>query len=188
MVRFGDGDGLGAAGKCFPGLGHGGGSLEKEHAVIVVVLHHNAVTAGRRQRSTSSRYHDREIPNEESHLSSAGLSADPKEYRSRLDEQPDEQIDAWMVELMRDISIRHGVLDVLGELRKATGLGDAGIERIYTAGGGAPATIGRTSDGQLMVPAISLHFLVPGLRSQSEGARQQMIEFLVVGFEQLVFI
>jgi hypothetical protein len=121
-------------------------------------------------------------------LSSAGLSPDPIEYRSRLDEQPDEQIDSWMVEFMRDLSIRHGVLDVLADFRKATGLDDTGIQRVYTAGGGAPATIGRTADGQLMVPAISLHYLVPGLRSQSEQARGQMVDFLVGGFEQLVFI
>lgn len=121
-------------------------------------------------------------------MSSAGLSQDPKEYRSRLDEQTDEQIDAWMIELMRDMSIRHGVLDVLADYRKATGLEDTGIQRVYTAGGGAPATIGRTADGQLMVPAISLHFLVPGLRSQSDQARAQMVDYLVGGFEQLVFI
>jgi hypothetical protein len=121
-------------------------------------------------------------------LSSAGLSADPEEYRSRLDEQSDEQLDAWMVEIMRDISIRHGVLDVLADVRKATGLSDSGIERVYTAGGGPPATIGRTAEGQLMVPAISLHYLVPGLRSQSGQARQQIIDFLVGGFHQLVFI
>jgi hypothetical protein len=121
-------------------------------------------------------------------LSSAGLSADPKEYRSRLDEQSEEQIDAWMVEIMRDISIRHGVLDVLAAFRKATGLSDRSVERVYTAGGGAPATIGHTADGQLMLPAISLHYLVPGLRSQSDQARQQMIDFLVGSFHQLVFI
>ena len=120
-------------------------------------------------------------------MSSAGLSEDPKEYRSRLNEQSDEQIDAWTIELMRDVSIREGVLDVLEAFRKATGLGDSGIERAFTAGGGAPSTIGHTADGQLMVPAISLHHLVPGLRSQSETARDQEIDFLVGGFDQLVF-
>ncbi len=121
-------------------------------------------------------------------MSSEGLSGDPKVYRSRLAEQADEQIDAWMIELMRDMSIRHGVLDVLAEFRKTTGLDDSGIERVFTAGGGAPATIGRTADGQLMVPAISLHFLVPGLRAQSKQAREQEIDFLVDGFENVVFI
>jgi hypothetical protein len=121
-------------------------------------------------------------------LSSDGLSADPKQYRSRLDEQPDEQIDAWMVELMRDISIRHGVLDVLRDYRAATGLDDTGIERVFTAGGGAPATIGRTADGRLMVPAISLHYLVPGLRALSDKARKQETDFLVAGFEEVVYI
>ena len=120
-------------------------------------------------------------------MSSAGLSEDPKEYRRRLGEQPDEQLDAWMVELMRDMSIRQGVLPVLHEYRDATGLDDTGIERVFSAGGGAPATIGRTADGKLMVPAISLHFLVPGLRSLSGTARDQIIDFLVAGFDEVVY-
>lgn len=121
-------------------------------------------------------------------MSSAGLSADPREYRSRLDEQPDKQLDAWMIELMRDLSIRPGVLSALAAFQDTTGLDDAGVERAFTAGGGAPATIGRTSDGQLMVPAISLHFLVPGLRARSDQARAQIIDFLVAGFEHVVYI
>ena len=60
-------------------------------------------------------------------MSSEGLSEDPKVYRSRLAEQSDEQLDAWMVEFMRDTSIRHGVLDVLADFRKATGLHYSGI-------------------------------------------------------------
>ena len=120
-------------------------------------------------------------------MSSAGLSEDPKQYRSRLDEQPDEQIDAWMIELMRDISIRHGVLTVLKDYRAATGLSNPGIERVFTAGGGAPSTIGHTADGELMVPAISLHHLVPGLHAQSETARAQEIDFLVAGFHEVVY-
>jgi hypothetical protein len=143
----------------------------------------------RHNRSASPRYHADQTPHEEEpHLSSAGLSADPKEYRSRLAEQPDEQIDAWMVELMRDMSIRGGVLDVLAHYRKATGLDDTGVERVFSAGGGAPATVGRTADGRLMVPAISLHCLVPGLRALSDKARDQEIDFLVAGFEEVVYI
>jgi hypothetical protein len=121
-------------------------------------------------------------------LSSEGLSEDPKVYRQRLNEQPDEQLDAWMIEFMRDMSIRHGVLPVLADFRKATGLDDTGIERVFTAGGGAPATIGRTAAGELMLPAISLHFLVPGLRAQSKKAREQEVDFLVDGFDEVVYI
>ncbi len=121
-------------------------------------------------------------------MSSEGLSGDPAVYRERLNEQPDEQLDAWMIEFMRDMSIRRGVIPVLADFRAATGLDDAGIERAFTAGGGAPATIGRTAEGQLMLPAISLHFLVPGLRARSDRAREQMVDFLVNGFETLVFI
>ena len=39
-----------------------------------------------------------------------------------------------------------------------------------------------------MVPAIALHFLVPGLRAQSPRAREQEIEFLVAGFHEVVYI
>ena len=116
------------------------------------------------------------------------LSADPAEYRSRLDEQPDEQIDAWAVELLRDLSIRQGVLPVLEEFRHATRLDDDGVSRVYTAGGGAPATIGRTADGHLMLPAISLRYLVPGLRRQVPDARDRLIAYLVGSFEELVYL
>jgi hypothetical protein len=121
-------------------------------------------------------------------LPSAGLSADPTEYRSRLEVQDDRQLDAWMIELMRDLSIRRGVLTVLRRYREATGLEDSGIERTFTAGGGAPAIIGRTADGELMVPAISLHHLVPGLRARSETAHDQIVDFLVAGFHDVVYI
>lgn len=121
-------------------------------------------------------------------MSSEGLSEDPKVYRQRLNEQPDEQLDAWMIEFMRDMSIRRGVLPVLADFRAATGFDDDAIVRVFTAGGGPPATVGRTKDGELMVPAISLHFLVPGLRAQSPQARDQEIDFLVEGFHDVVYI
>jgi hypothetical protein len=124
----------------------------------------------------------------EASVPSAGLSADPTEYRERLAVQSDEQLDAWMIELMRDMSIRRGVLTVLEHVRQATALDDRGIEKVFTAGGGPPSVVGRTSDGQLMVPAISLHHLVPGLRSQSDRARDQIVDFLVHGFHEVVYI
>lgn len=121
-------------------------------------------------------------------MTATGLSADPSEYRTRLDEQSDEQIDAWAVELLRDISVRKGVLPVLEEFRHACRLDDTGIERAFSAGGGAPATVGRTTDGRLMVPAVSLRYLVPGLRAQTPDARARLIEYLVASFEELVYI
>lgn len=121
-------------------------------------------------------------------MSATGLSADPKEYRSRLDEQADEQIDAWAVELLRDISIRKGVLPVLDEFRHACRLDDTGVARVFSAGGGAPATVGRTADGRLMVPATSLRYLVPGLRAETPDARARLIEYLVASFDELVYI
>lgn len=121
-------------------------------------------------------------------MTATGLSADPREYRARLDEQSDEQIDAWAVELMRDISVRKGVLPVLGEFGHACRLDDTGILRVFSAGGGAPATAGRTADGKLMVPAVSLRYLVPGLRAEVPDARGRLIEYLVASFDELVYI
>ena len=121
-------------------------------------------------------------------MSATGLSADPAEYQRRLQEQSEEQIDAWATELMRDMSIRQGVLPVLAEFRHATHLDDGAVRRIFTAGGGAPATIGRTADGQLMVPAISLRYLVPGLRRSLPDARDRLIAYLVASLEELVYI
>jgi hypothetical protein len=121
-------------------------------------------------------------------VSATGLSQDVDEYRRRLSEQPDEQIDAWAGELMRDMSIRRGVLPVLEELRHATGLSDSGLERAYAVGGGAPATAGMTADGKLMVPAIGLRHFVPGLRKELPDARQRLIDYLALNFKELVYI
>ena len=46
-------------------------------------------------------------------VEATGLSADPEEYRTRLAEQSDEQIDTWAAELMRDVAKRRGVIRVL---------------------------------------------------------------------------
>jgi hypothetical protein len=121
-------------------------------------------------------------------VSATGLSQDVEEYRRRLADQPDEQIDAWAGELMRDMSIRRGVLPVLDELRHATGLTDSALERAYALGGGAPATAGQTADGKLMVPAIGLRHFVPGLRKELPDARQRLIDYLALNFKELVYI
>ncbi len=121
-------------------------------------------------------------------LSATGLSADPAEYRRRLDEQPDESIDAWSAELMRDLSIRIGVIKVLDAFRRSSGLSDRELERVFAAGGGAPATVGRTADGRLMVPAISLHYLVSGTRAELPDARAKLITYLTDSFHEIVFL
>jgi hypothetical protein len=117
-----------------------------------------------------------------------GLAADPKEYRARLKEQPDEQIDAWAAELMRDVAIRRGVLRVVDDFLRATNLSEAEFERVYAAGGGPPATVGRDSQGRLMVPAITLYALVAGVRAQTPDGRKRLINYLVENFEELVYV
>ena len=121
-------------------------------------------------------------------MGATGLAADPGEYRARLREQPDEQIDAWAMEAMRDISIRRGVLAVLRDYRTAAGLDDAGLERVFAAGGGPAAVVGRDAEGRLLVPAVTLHCLIPGTRSVVPGARECLIEYLVENFEELVYV
>lgn len=121
-------------------------------------------------------------------MADTGLSADPGEYRKRLDEQSDDQIDAWAAELMRDVAIRRGVIRVIEDFRRAAGLGEEEFERVFASGGGPPAVLGRDRDGRLMVPAITLFALVPGIRSQVADGRSRLIEYLVANFAELVYV
>ncbi len=117
-----------------------------------------------------------------------GLSGDPKEYAARLAEQSDEQIDAWAAELMRDIAIRRGVLQVVADFRKAAGLDEPQFERVFASGGGPPAVIGRDARGRLMVPAITLYTLVAGIRTERPDGRDRLIAYLVANFHELVYV
>jgi hypothetical protein len=121
-------------------------------------------------------------------VTGTGLSETPEEYRERLAEQPDERIDAWVAELMRDTSIRRGVRRVLRDFKTAAGVDDAALERVFAAGGGPPATVGRTDDGEFMVPAISLHYFVRGSRTLLPDARDRLTRYLVESFHEIVFI
>jgi len=121
-------------------------------------------------------------------VATTGLSADPKEYRARLAEQDDEQIDAWAAELMRDVAIRRGVIRVIEDFRRAARLGEPEFERVFASGGGPPAAVGRDRQGHLMVPAITLFALVPGIRSQVADGRKRLIEYLVANFNEIVYV
>jgi hypothetical protein len=121
-------------------------------------------------------------------VGATGLATDPAEYRARLGEQDDAQIDAWASEAMRDIAIRRGVIQVLADFRKAARIDDRSLERVYAAGGGPPATLGRDVQGRILVPAIALHCLVPGIRRETRDGRDRLIEYLVENFEELVYV
>ena len=120
-------------------------------------------------------------------MGATGLSANPSDYRARLTEQDDSQIDAWAAELMRDTAIRRGVVRVVGDFRHAARLGEKDFERVFASGGGAPATLGRDAQGNLVVPSIMLHTLVSGVRSQTPDGRQRLIDYLVESFEEFVY-
>jgi hypothetical protein len=121
-------------------------------------------------------------------MSGTGLSASPKEYRARLADQSDAQIDAWASELMRDVVIRRGIVKVVGDFRAAARLTEAEFERVFAFGGGAPRTLGRDARGRLIVPTISLWALVPGIRALVPDSRGRLIEYLVANFHELVYV
>lgn len=121
-------------------------------------------------------------------MGATGLSADPQEYRRRLAQQSDEQLDAWASELMRDVAIRRGVIRVVEDFRRATRVDERSFERVFASGGGPPALVGRDAAGRLMVPAITLFALVPGIRSQVADGRARLIEYLVANFGELVYV
>ena len=121
-------------------------------------------------------------------MASTGLSADPDEYRRRLADQSDDQIDAWAAELMRDVVIRRGIVKVVEDFRRSTRLDESGFERVFASGGGPPAAVGRDRDGRLVVPTITLFALVPGIRSQVADGRDRLIEYLVANFGELVYV
>jgi hypothetical protein len=121
-------------------------------------------------------------------MSGTGLSANPREYRSRLADQPDAQIDAWVSELMRDVVKRRGIVKVVNDFRAAAKLSEAEFERVFAFGGGAPRTLGRDAGGHLVVPTVSLWTLVPGMRALVPDSRGRLIEYLVSNFNELVYV
>ena len=121
-------------------------------------------------------------------MGATGLSADATEYRARLAEQSDAQIDTWAAEMMRDTAIRRGVVRVVEDFRRATRLSEQEFERVFASGGGPPATVGHDAQGRLMVPAVALWALVPGIRSQVPDGRDRLIEYLVASFDELVYV
>ena len=120
-------------------------------------------------------------------MTATALSANPKEYRARLADQSDDQIDAWVAELMRDVVIRRGIVKVVADFQRAARLDDRGFERVFASGGGPPAVIGR-AQGRLVVPTITLFALVPGIRAQVPDARARLIEYLVENFDEIVYV
>lgn len=121
-------------------------------------------------------------------MGATGLSADRTEYRARLAEQTDAQLDTWAAEMLRDVALRRGVVRVVEEFRAAAKLTEKEFERVFASGGGPPASIGRDAQGRLMVPAVALWALVPGIRTEVADGRERLIEYLVASFGELVYV
>lgn len=121
-------------------------------------------------------------------MGTTGLATNPNEYRERLREQPDDQLDAWTSELMRDVAKRRGVVKAVADVQRAAKLDENSLRRVFARGGGVPATVGRDAQGNLIVPAIALHFLVSGLRAEVPDARDRLIAYLVASFDEIVYV
>ena len=121
-------------------------------------------------------------------MAATGLSADPKEYRARLADQSDDQIDAWAAELMRDVvdppRHRQG-------RRRLPARGPARRSRIRTGvrfRRRAAGVIGRDAAGPPDGPDD--HAVRPraGIRAQVPDGRERLIEYLVENFDELVYV
>ena len=121
-------------------------------------------------------------------MGATGLATNPNEYRDRLTEQTDDQLDNWTSELLRDVAKRRGVVKAVADIQRAAKLDEKGLRRVFARGGGVPATVGKDAEGHLIVPAIALHFLVPGLRSEVPEARDRLIADLVANFDEIVYV
>ena len=121
-------------------------------------------------------------------MGATGLASNPAEYRDRLQAQSDDQLDAWTAELLRDVAKRRGVARVVADFRRTAHLDEKAFRRVFARGGGAPQTVGSDAAGHLMVPTISLHFLVPGLRAEVADARDRLIAYLVASFDEIVYV
>jgi hypothetical protein len=121
-------------------------------------------------------------------VGATGLSANPSQYRDRLREQTDDQIDSWAEELMRDVAIRRGVARVVADVQRTCRLDERSFRRVFARGGGPAATIGPDAQGRLTVPAITLHCLVGGLRADSPDARDRLTDYLVANFDEIVYV
>ena len=118
-----------------------------------------------------------------------GLSESPQAYRAKLLEQSDSQIDAWATGSLRDMAKRKGIVAVIREFSHSAHLDEEGLAGAYTLGGGPAATMGRDAEGRLLLPAVSLWCLVPGLRTvDPKGSRERLVAFLVATFEEVVYI
>ena len=122
-------------------------------------------------------------------MSGTGLSANPKEYRARLDDQPDDQIDRWVSELMRDVVKRRGIVKVVADFRSAAQAQRGGIRTgVRFRRRCAADARTRSRRAASIVPTISLWALVPGVRGLVADSRGRLIEYLVANFEELVYV
>jgi len=48
--------------------------------------------------------------------------------------------------------------------------------------------VGRDAAGNLIVPAVALHAVVPGIRAVTSDGRDRLIAYLAANFDELVYV
>lgn len=100
-------------------------------------------------------------------------------YREMVEEQEDDQVDAWAADLLVDFAKRLGVGEAIAAFSAAAGLDARGFQRAFLVGGGPDHVVGIDTAGALAAPIFELPKAIAGLRRIDPEARQSLVRFLV---------
>ena len=114
-------------------------------------------------------------------------SSDEREYRDVVVAQPDEQLDRWSSDLIRDFALRRGVGTAVAEFCRAASLDADGFQRAFLVGGGPDHVIGIDTAGSLVAPIFELPRAIAGLRRIDPAAREKLVDFLVENREVMSY-
>ena len=114
-------------------------------------------------------------------------TSEEREYRKMVVAQPDEQIDRWSSDLIRDFALRRGVGTAVAEFCRAAALDAGGFQRAFLVGGGPDHVIGIDTAGSLAAPIFELPRAITGLRRIDPSAREKLIDFLVENREVMSY-
>lgn len=114
-------------------------------------------------------------------------ATEERTYRAMVEDQADQQIDAWAADLFIDFAKRKGVGTAINAFCAVTGLDARGFQRVFLVGGGPDHVVGIDTGGSLAAPIFELPRAVAGLRRIDPAARQKLIEFLVAQREVMSY-